>query len=140
MKISIIYYSKTGHSAKLAEAIAKELGSSALNVMDTPKVDGTDLLIVVSGIYGGKSAPELINYLNGLNPATIKQAVMVTSSLGASETQGQVRETLEKKGIRLSPESYHCKGNFLFFGLGHPNRAEIAGAGDFVKRLLENLA
>jgi len=47
MKCSIIYYTKTGHSRKIAKAIAQELGIEAQDVKSNPVMKDVDLLFIV---------------------------------------------------------------------------------------------
>ncbi len=50
-KIEVRYFSKTGNTAKLAEAIAKTLGIKAKTV-DTPLEGDVDILFLGSSVYG----------------------------------------------------------------------------------------
>jgi menaquinone-dependent protoporphyrinogen IX oxidase len=81
MKTSIIYATRTGHSKKIAEAIARSLSIQALDIKDFPVIAETDLLFIVGGIYGGKSSPQLLEYLKNLVPEKIGKAVLITSAV-----------------------------------------------------------
>lgn len=67
MNSSVIYFSKTGHSKKLAEAIGKEINIPVTNINTNEKIKEADLLFIVGGIYAGKSAPEMIKYISSLD-------------------------------------------------------------------------
>ncbi len=123
--ISVVYATKTRHSAKYAESIAKVLDVKAQNVTDHPQVDGVDLLFIVGGIYGGKSMPELLKFAEDLDDGKVRKAVIVTSSAGMKEPQVALRNLLEGKGIEVLDE-ITCPGNFLFFRMGHPNASDLA--------------
>lgn len=134
MKTAVLYLSKTGHSKKIAEAVAGSLGVQAQSVKDQPVLSGIDLLFVVGGIYAGKSDPKLLKYLGTLSREQVKRAALISSSRGKSK-QDMVRDTLTGKGIQVLADEYVCQGSFLFFGMGHPNAQEIAGAVAFAKKL-----
>jgi len=138
MKIAIIYYSKTGHSKRIAKAVAKELGVQAQSLSPKPALSGVDLLFVVGGIYAGKSDSKLLKYLSTLGRKQVKRAVLITSSMSKSR-QDMVRNTLYNNGIEVVPDEYVLQGSFLFFGFGHPNAQEIAGAVSFAKKLEEGV-
>lgn len=134
MKIAVLYQSRTGHSKKIAEAVAGGLGVQAQRLADHPQLSGVDLLFVVSGIYAGKSDPKLLKYLATFGKEQVKRAALISSSMGKSK-QDMVREALTQKGIEVAADEYVCQGSFLFFGRGHPNAEEIAGAIAFAKKL-----
>ncbi len=137
MKAQILYASMSGHSKKVAEAIAKNTGISAYNLKDKPQLLPCDLLFIISGIYAGEVKPELLEYAKSLSKTQVKKVALITSSTRGS-SQGSLRATLIKAGIEVVEEEYLFKGNFLIFGLGHPNQSEIHGAVAFAKRLLND--
>ncbi len=133
MKIGLIYYTKLGHSKKIAQAIANELNVEAQDIREKPKLGEVDILYVVSGIYGGVSAPELLQFLKTLNPHQIKQAYLLTSSGGKTTPASQVRTVLTELGIPVGKEEFTCQGAILFVGIGHPNKVDIENAIQFVR-------
>ena len=138
MKVAVIYRSMTGHSKKIANAVAKELGVEAASVKGSPKLKSVDLLFIVGGIYSGESLPELISYVKSLKPNQVKRVALITSSLTKRAGQAEVRKLLESNNIEVVDEEYHCCGNFLFIKMGHPSKQEIQGAVDFAKGLVKS--
>ncbi len=138
MKTQVIYFTKTGHSRKIAKRIGKELELEALDVKESPKLKNVDLLFVVGGIYGGKSDPKLLNYLDTLEGGSVKKAVLMTSCTSMKNQQDEVRKRLEGKGIEVSNDEFICKGSFLIFGWGHPNKEDLENAVKFAKGHLED--
>ncbi len=134
MNSKVIYFTKTGHSRKIGKRLGEELQVEALDVKENPKLKDVDLLFVVGGIYGGKSDPKLLNYLDTLEAGAVKKAVLITSCTSMKSPQNQVRERLEAKGVEVSKKEFICKGNFLIFGWGHPNKEDLQNAVDFAKK------
>lgn len=66
MKAQILHATTTGHSRKIAEAIAKNMGIPVYNLKSNPQIPPCDLLFIVSGIYGGEVKPELLAFAKGL--------------------------------------------------------------------------
>ncbi len=128
---TVIYATKTGHSRKIAMAIAGELNCSAQNITENPNLSQVDVLFLVGGIYGNQSLPELLKYVEGLTPQNVKKVVLITSSCSKTGKQTEVRKVLERKGILVDEEEFTCQGSFLVFGMGHPNKKEIGQAVDF---------
>lgn len=137
MKTAVLYVSKTGHSKKLGEAIAKELNITAFNMKSNPKLNGIDLLFLVGGIYGGQSAPDLLEYVKTIDNTMVKKVVLVTSCASKQTKQNAVRDLLKEKNIEVSEEEFICQGSFLVMGWGHPNKIDISNAVSFAKEIVK---
>ena len=133
MNNAVIYYTKLGHSKKIAQAIAEELDVRAQDIRNSPQLDDIDRLYIVSGIYGGLSAPELLDYLKTVDPNQIKKAFLRTSSGGKTTPATNVRALLMERGIPVAEEEFTCQGAIFLFGMGHPNKADIQNAIQFVQ-------
>ena len=139
MKIALIYFSRGGNTRKIAEAMAEELGVTAVDVKkEKPDVGDVDLLVVGSGVYGGKPGKELVAYLEGLKPVEGKKAACFSScaSGDASKTLQAMKDILSKKGYS-NVDCFSCLGKWLL-GLsrrGHPSEGELAQAREFAKKL-----
>lgn len=138
MQIALTYLTKTGHSKKIAEAIGKELGIKACNIKEGPELNDVDLLFIVGGIYGGKSLPELIAFVETLDNSKAKKVALITSCMSKVNKQDEVRAALVKKNIDVVADEFICQGSFLFFGLGHPNKEDMANAVAYAKKLAGN--
>ena len=69
----------------------------------------------------------------------MKKAALMTSCTSMKSPQDQVRERLEVKGIDVLKDEFICRGNFLIFGWGHPNREDLQKAVDFAGNTLERV-
>jgi flavodoxin len=136
MKTALVYFSRTGHSKRIAKAIAEALQITPLDVKSKPVLDEVDLLFIVGGIYGGASSPELKAYAEGLSKSSVKKAALITSCLNRIHRQSMIREILTRKGIDVAPDEFVCRGSFLFFGLGHPSKEEIGAAISFARKAI----
>lgn len=136
MKKEIVYFSKTGHSKKIAKAIAAELKITEQDIKTKPELSGVDLLLIVGGIYGGASDPAMLDYIKGIGPDNAKKAALITSCCGVKTKQDKVREELMKNGVEVLADEFICRGSFLLAGMGHPNESEIAGAAAFAKKIV----
>lgn len=135
MKTEIVYLSKTGHSRKIAQAIAAELHLKERDIKTKPELSGADLLFIVGGIYGGVSDPAMLEYVKGISPDKAKKAALVTSSCGGKTKQVKVRELLANNGVEVIAEEFICRGNFLVVGMGHPDKNEISAAAAFAQKI-----
>jgi flavodoxin len=135
MKYAVVYFTRTGHSRGIAKAVASSLKVGAEDVNDDPSLHGVDLLFIVGGIYGGASDSRLLRFVDRIEPAMVKKAVLITSSAGGSRGQPRVRDILAKNGIEVLADEYRCRGNFLLIGLFHPKQREIDGAAAFAVKM-----
>lgn len=133
MKNTVVYYTKLGHSKKIAWAVANELGIKAQDIRENPEIKDVDQLYIVSGIYGGVSAPQLLEFLKTLDGQQIKRAYLLTSSGGKTTRAAEVRSVLTELGIPVAEEEFTCQGAIFLFGMGHPNKADIQNAIHFVQ-------
>jgi len=133
MKNTVVYYTKLGHSKKIAWAVANELGVKAQDIRENPEIKDVDQLYIVSGIYGGVSAPQLLEFLKTLDGQKIKRAYLLTSSGGKTTRAAEVRSVLTELGIPVAEEEFTCQGAIFLFGMGHPNKADIQNAIHFVQ-------
>lgn len=138
MNIHVIYFSKSGHSRTLAQAVAKALSLEALELTQVPADLSSDLVFLVTGIYGGVPDPKVKEFAAALSPQSIRRVCLITSSMG-KKPQTEIRSILENQGIKVLRAEYLCKGSFLFFGMGHPSKEEIREAVDFAQRTVESL-
>jgi flavodoxin len=132
--IAIVYFTKTKHSKKLAEAIGQALNVKAENIAEKPSVQNADLLFIVGGVYGGESLPELVSFVQSLDSKNVKAAALVTSCASGTQKQATVRRILEEKNIQVAGEVV-VPGAILFIKMGHPNKADIGNAVAFAKGL-----
>lgn len=136
MRTAIIYFSKTGHSKKIAKAVSEALHIQAEDIRTNPKLSDIDLLFVAGGIYAGKSNPAMIRYVSGIDRSMAKRAALLTSCAGKETRQDMVREALQKNGIEVAAEEFMCRGSFLFMGRGHPDQAEVDAAIAYARRMI----
>lgn len=134
-KIAVIYATKTKHSKKLAEAIGSALNVKAENITENPTLQDIDLLFIVSGIYGGASLPELLEYMIDMEAPALKRAVLVTSCASGKQRQDAVRKILEEKKIAVLDE-FVCKGAILFVSFNHPNSKDVEEATAFALKIV----
>ena len=135
MNASVVYSSMTGHSKKLALAIAEELDITAYNVkLEAPEIKNTDVVFIVSGIYDGVASKQLMDFIDNPEPYQVKAVALVMSSTTQDYSKCQIKRELEKKNIPIAGE-FSCSGSFLVIKLGHPNKEEIKQAVEFARQI-----
>lgn len=106
--------------------------------MESPAPSVTDTLILVGGIYGGKSKKELKNFIKSLDPAKVTRAAVVTTS-GAGKKRtapAEVVELLKSKSITVLGE-FNVRGKAFIFPTGHPNETDLNEVAEWVENTLK---
>jgi flavodoxin I len=133
----VIYYSRTGNTRKVAEAIATELGTSAKNVKGGKKLTEDSFVFLGSGFYGGKPAAEIVQFIDENDFGNRKVAIFGTSGRGPGEEVKIMGKILLQKGAKVSGK-FFCRGKFLLFGRKHPDSEELEAARKFAEEMREN--
>lgn len=136
MHIEIRYYSKSGNTKKLAEAISEVANVPALTV-DEPIREETDILFLGSSIYAAGVSSSIKDFIADLDPQKVKKVVNFSTATILTSTYDQVKGLLEEKGIPLAKEEFHCKGSFGLIQKGRPNINDVQDVKSFAKKVIE---
>ncbi len=135
MKFAVRYYSKTGHTEKLAKAIAEAVGVEAQDI-SVPLSEDVDILFLGSAVYATQLDSAVKGFIEGIN-VKVGSLVNFSSAAILSGTYKQVKAVAEAKGIPVANEEFFCKGQFKFVAKGHPDETDISNAADFAKKFLD---
>ncbi|MCR5023724.1 MAG: flavodoxin [Lachnospiraceae bacterium] len=133
MTYAVRYYTKTGNTKRLAEAMAKELGVEALPISE-PVNDAVDYLFLGNSYYAFSIDPEVKAFVESLDKEKIGKIVNFGSAALLNSTYKKVKHVADKAGIAMDDKEFHCKGEFKGIHKGRPNEADIAAAVQFVKQ------
>lgn len=129
----VLYFSRGGHTKKVAEAIAAELGVKAADIKQTALDPGAEVVFLGSGCYGGKPGPEMAKFIETSDFKGRKVALFGTSAGGAGREVEDMAQALKGKGATVLG-SYYCKGQFLLLvGMGHPDQGDFENARQFAR-------
>lgn len=130
MNIAVTYYSKTGHTKKVAETIAKAAGCSAADIAGYKKAAPVDLMFIGGAIYGGALETTLAAFISGLDPKDVGSVVLFSTYIKEANAIGLMKQLLAEKGIPVK-DVFSCKGQFLLFNRKRPNAADLEEAAKF---------
>lgn len=131
MKIAVRYYTETGNTKKLADAIAAELVLEA-NPIDVKLEEDTDLLFLCSSVYWAGVDGKVKAFLKSPG-AKIGQLVNVSTAALIESTYGQMKKLAAEAGIPLSEREFHCKGSFKVLHKGRPNEEDLKAVRAFAR-------
>ena len=134
MKIAIRYYTKTGNTKKLAEAIGSAINVEAKTV-DEPLTEDVDILFLGSAVYAAGIDGKIKEFIKDIN-VNVGEIVNFSSAALIESTYKQVKKEVEAKGLKMSENEFHCRGAFNFVHRGHPNDEDLKNAQEFAKRII----
>ncbi|NLC97416.1 MAG: hypothetical protein GX675_07630 [Erysipelotrichaceae bacterium] len=140
MDINLIYKSRTGHTKQIAKAMSSVFNIEPIDISEPHVLGHTDLLIVGTGIYGGRPDESLLEYLNNLPANQIKGAAIFSSSISNKDQTELIVNILKSKNIEVLNKRFSCKGQFLLFGWGHPDLNDLKKAKEFAALILDSIA
>lgn len=138
MNIAIRYFSKFGHSKKMADVLAQVAGVNAETV-SVPLDGGTDILFLGAGIFLGKVDKRVLAFMDSLSPSQVKCVVLFGSSAIVDSPVPQMRKRLEQRGITVSGRSFSCKGSMGPVHAGHPDEKDLFELKAFAEALIAGL-
>ena len=133
MTYAVRYYTKTGNTKKLADALAKELGVEALSI-DTPVSEKVDILFLGNSYYAFTIDPEVRDFVKNLDKNKVGKIVNFGSAAMLNSTYKKVKAEAYKVGIPMDTKEFHCKGEFKGVHKGRPNAEDISAIVAFAKQ------
>ncbi|MCR5277975.1 MAG: flavodoxin [Lachnospiraceae bacterium] len=133
MTYAVRYYTKTGNTKKLAEAVARVLGVEALPISE-PVKEKVDLLFLGNSYYAFTIDPEVKAFVNSLDKEKVGKIVNFGSAAMLNSTYKKVKAEADKVGIPMDPKEFHCKGEFKGVHKGRPNAEDIKAAEEFARQ------
>lgn len=130
MNIAIRYYSRSGNTRALAEAIAKGAGVPALSV-DAPDAairEPVDLLYLGGALYAYGLDAHIKDFLRTLDKAKVKKAVVFSTSWISRHALELLKKGLEEAGIPVEAETLYAKNK--------PGEAQLRAAEAFARERL----
>ncbi len=135
MKTAVRYYTKSGNTKRLAEAIANAIGVEALPI-DVPVSEPVDILFLGNSYYAFTIDPEVRKFVASLDKNLVGKIVNFGSAAMLNSTYKKVKAEADKVGIPMDPREFHCKGEFKGFHKGKPDADDLAAAAKFAQEII----
>lgn len=135
MKVAVRYYTKTGNTKRLAEAVAKAVNAEALPI-SVPVKEPVDVLFLGNSYYAFTIDPEVRDFIRALDKSKVGRIVNFGSAAMLNSTWKKVKAEAEKVGIAMDEREFHCKGEFKGMHKGRPNEEDLKAAAAFAKGIV----
>ena len=136
MNIAVRYYTKTGNTKRLAEAVANAVGVEALPISE-PVAEPVDILFLGNSYYAFSIDPEVREFVASLDKEKVGKIVNFGSAAMLNSTFKKVKAEADKVGIPMDEREFHCKGEFKGLHKGRPNEEDLSAAAEFAKTIVK---
>ncbi len=134
MKIEVRYFTRSGNTKKLAEAVAAAVGVSAKPVSE-PLTEDVDILFLGSSVYAYGVDDAVKTFINGIS-VKVGKVVNISTAAVIKSTYKQVAKLLAAKNIPFASEEFSCRGSFMVLHKGRPDENDCRQAAEFAKRIV----
>jgi len=140
MEALVVYYSRTGNTKKVAEAIAKGLNCSVKSLEEAKDVSGYNLICVGTPVKWFKPVREMMGFLKQSDIKDKKVAVFCSYNFCANKrTLRIIKEMLSKRGAEVVGE-FSTIGEGWGLRKGRPNKNDLKSAEEFGNSLKSKFA
>ncbi len=136
MKTAVRYYTKTGNTMRLAEAVAEAVGVEALPI-SVPVAEPVDVLFLGNSYYAFGIDPEVKKFVSSLDKTKVGRIVNFGSAAMLNSTRKKVKAEADKVGIPTDEREFHCKGEFKGIHKGRPDETDMKAAAEFAAKTIE---
>lgn len=134
MNVAIRYYTRSGNTKKLAEAVAGAIGAPAMDVT-IPLDEKTDILFLGCSYYAFDVDNAVKKFIKN-NKDNISEIVCFGTSAMMKSMKKPVRKVAKELGLTVADEEFHTRGEFGPVHKGRPNEKDLAEAIDFAKEII----
>ncbi|MBQ2143470.1 MAG: flavodoxin [Oscillospiraceae bacterium] len=130
MNIAVRYYSRSGNTRAVAEAIAAAANVKAVSV-DQPAAalaEPADVLFIGGALYAYGIDSHMKEYLKSLKKGDAKKAVVFSTSWISKHAIDLIKKGLGEAGIPVVEESFYVKNK--------PNSEQLKAAEAFARKFL----
>ena len=131
----VIYYSLTGNTRRVAEAIAAELDVAAEDVKAKDRLAADSIVFLGAGRYGPLRGWGLKRFIEGNDFHGRKVALFGTSGDGTGREVEALAELVAAKGAEIAG-TFFCTGELLFLvNRDHPTGKDLENARRFAREM-----
>ena len=135
MKIAVRYYTRTGNTKRLAEAVGAAVGAEALPI-SAPVTEAVDILFLGNSYYAFSIDPEVRDFVRGLDKDKVGKIVNFGSAAMLNSTYKKVKAEADKVGIPMDEREFHCRGEFKGIHKGKPDESDMRAAAEFARQII----
>ena len=134
MKAAIRYFTKTGNTKKLADAISQELGIEAKEISSHLE-EKADILFLCNSVYWAGIDSKVKQFIDE-NKGNIGKVVNISTAALIKSSYPQIKKICEQSGVVVADDEFHCKGSFKVMHKGKADSEDIKAVKAFAKKMI----
>ena len=134
MKYAVRFYTRSGNTKKLADAVAKTVSVEAKDVT-TPLDEKADILFLGCSYYAF-DVDEAVKKFIVENKDNIGKIVCFGTSAMMKSMKKPVSKVADTVGVTVAHEEFHCRGQFGKIHKNRPNAADLEEISAFAKKII----
>ena len=131
MKTAIRYYSKFGHTRKMAAIVSDKLGVPA-ETIEQPITEHVDVLYFGSAVYATVVDWRVKKFIKTLSPDLVGNVICFSSAAIIESNYPKVKALFEAQGIHVDERQFTCRGSMGPVQAGHPNEEDHKALAEFI--------
>ncbi|MBQ7364928.1 MAG: flavodoxin [Clostridia bacterium] len=135
MTIAVRYYTRSGNTKKLADAVASAVSAESKDIT-CPLDEKVDILFLGCSYYAF-DVDEAVKKFIIENKDNIGKIVCIGTSAMMRSMKKPVRKVADAVGVTVADEEFHCRGEFAKIHKGRPNEKDLAGVSAFAKSVVD---
>ena len=137
MKTEVRYFTKSGNTKLVADAIATEVGKIALPVSE-PLTEYVDILFLGSSMYKFTIDKAVTDFIKE-NAQNIGTLVNFSTSASGKSTLKKIKQVANLYGVNVLSEEFYCFGHFWIFHKNRPDQQDLNNAKIFAIEVMRNV-
>lgn len=134
MNIAVRYYTRSGNTKKLADAIA-EVTMSEAETVAVPLAEKTDIVFLGTSYYAF-DADEAVKQFILNNKDNIGKIVCFGTSAMMKSMKKPISRVADMAGVIVSEDEFHCRGEFGPMHKGRPDSKDIESVKRFAEKVI----
>ena len=136
MKIAVRYYTRSGNTKKLADAIAEAVSVESCDIT-VPLTEKANVLFLGASYYAF-DADDAVKSFIADNKNNIGKIVCFGTSAMMKSMRKPIEKVAGKLGVAVADEEFHCRGQFGKIHKGRPKEKDIEEAKKFATHILSS--
>ena len=132
---AIRFYSKFGHTRKMAAIVAEEVGVPA-ETIEKPITEHVDVLYFGSAVYAAVVDWRVKKFIKTLTPELVGHVICFSSAAIIESNYPKIKELFEAQGIQVDERQFTCRGSMGPIKAGHPNQEDHENLRRFIRTTL----
>ena len=128
----VVYFSRTGNTKKVAEAMAAELKVTAKDVKTAGVLPADAFILMGTGCYGATLPKEITAFMKKNSFRGRIMGLFTTSAFGSAAERGLIEKQITERGAIIT-HNFKCYGRFLTAKKTHPTPEELGKAKQFAR-------